>query len=52
MYNALLLALVASATAADINIDVGKGGLKFEPESVTAAVGDKYLFAPPSHQLN
>ena len=35
------LALAASASAATISIDVGKGGLVFAPNSVTAAVGDR-----------
>jgi hypothetical protein len=35
------LALAASVSGATISIDVGKdGALKFDPDSVTAAVGD------------
>ena len=39
---ATVLAIVASAAAATIEIDVGEDGLKFDPESITAAVGDVY----------
>ncbi len=35
-----ILSLAAIATAATIQIDVGKGGLTFSPDSVTAAKGD------------
>ena len=35
-----LLALVASAAAATIDVKVGDGALRFDPESITAAVGD------------
>lgn len=40
-----LLALAAGVSAATISIDVGEGGsLKFDPDSVTAAVGDTLEF--------
>lgn len=35
-----LLSLAAVASAATIVVDVGKGGLTFTPDSVTAAKGD------------
>jgi plastocyanin len=39
-----LLALAATATAASVRIDVGKSGLTFTPDSVTAAIGDTLEF--------
>lgn len=37
-------ALALGASAKTIRIDVGKSGLSFEPNSVTAAVGDVLAF--------
>ncbi|KAK0716349.1 Cupredoxin [Lasiosphaeris hirsuta] len=39
-----LIALSATASAASHRIDVGKSGLTFTPDSVTAAVGDTLEF--------
>ena len=41
-----LAALAASTfvAAKDISVTVGEGGLKFNPESVTAAAGDNVIF--------
>ena len=43
--------LVKAATTHDI--DVGKGGLKYDPEMVTAALGDtlRFHFYGPEHNL-
>ncbi|OAA60356.1 extracellular serine-rich protein [Niveomyces insectorum RCEF 264] len=40
MFFVRLLSLAAAVTAATIEIDVGKGGLAFSPDTVTAAKGD------------
>jgi len=40
----LFLAFVASVSAVSHTIDVGKSGLTFTPDSVTAAVGDTLEF--------
>ena len=44
-----LLTLLSTATAATIRIDVGKSGLSFSPDSVTAKTGDvlEYHFHGP-----
>lgn len=42
------------ASAATIKIDVGEGGLTFDPESVTAAVNDVlefHFFGPDTHSV-
>ncbi len=39
-----LFALAPAVSAATIKIDVGKGGLTFTPDSVTAAKGDTLEF--------
>lgn len=57
MHTATLAALagvLALTTAATIKIAVGKDGLVFTPNSVTAAVGDtiEYQFFPPTHSVN
>ncbi|KAK4451282.1 hypothetical protein QBC34DRAFT_295981 [Podospora aff. communis PSN243] len=44
MHPLSLLALAATATAASVRIDVGKSGLTFTPDSVTAAIGDTLEF--------
>ncbi|KAK4446999.1 hypothetical protein QBC34DRAFT_440500 [Podospora aff. communis PSN243] len=46
-------AITALATAAKIEIAVGKDGLVFSPSSVTAAMGDviEYQFFPPTHSV-
>jgi hypothetical protein len=53
MYRSLIsvLALVATASAATIKIDVGEEGLNFTPSSQTAAVGDilEFHFFPGGH---
>ncbi|KAH8590613.1 Cupredoxin [Bisporella sp. PMI_857] len=41
---ATLLALAAAVSAANIDIDVGEDGITFNPDTITAAVGDKLLF--------
>lgn len=40
MLVARLLSMAVAATAATISVDVGKGGLTFTPDSITAAKGD------------
>src|SRR4051794_35442499 len=55
MYTATLIAgFVALSSAATIQIAVGKDGLVFTPNSVTAAKGDiiEYQFFPPTHSVN
>ncbi|MCJ1457641.1 hypothetical protein MMC28_008010 [Mycoblastus sanguinarius] len=49
----LPLAILPFSLAKDIHIDVGKGGLIFDPDSVTAAVGDKlnFFFYPQNHSV-
>lgn len=47
----LILALAATASAATFRVDVGKGGLTFTPDAVTAAVGDvvEFYFVGGTH---
>ncbi|KAH8881463.1 Cupredoxin [Thozetella sp. PMI_491] len=44
MFKLLVLALAAAANAANFDVQVGKGGLTFTPDSVTAAKGDTVTF--------
>ena len=44
MHPLQLLTLASTALAASHRIDVGKSGLTFTPDSVTAAVGDTLEF--------
>ncbi|KAK0641827.1 hypothetical protein B0T16DRAFT_220990 [Cercophora newfieldiana] len=49
----LVAGFAALATAATIQISVGKDGIVYTPNSVTAAVGDviEYQFFPPTHSV-
>jgi plastocyanin len=42
---ASLLALAAGVSSKNINVAVGAGGLTFTPNNITAAIGDKVVFA-------
>lgn len=42
--NAAILALAAEASAETIRVEVGKGGLKYTPDSITPAKGDVVEF--------
>jgi len=44
-YTIAISALASGAFAKDIPIEVGKGGLTFSPNNVTAAVGDNLVFS-------
>lgn len=49
----ILTTLLPLALAKSTSITVGKGGLKFDPETVTAAAGDtlEFTFYPQSHSV-
>jgi len=50
---AVAAGLATQAAAKDIPIAVGMGGLKFTPNSITAAVGDELVFSfyPANHSV-
>jgi plastocyanin len=41
---AIILAAASTASAATIQVEVGKAGLTFSPNDITAAVGDSVEF--------
>ncbi|CAF9904805.1 MAG: hypothetical protein GOMPHAMPRED_002953 [Gomphillus americanus] len=53
LYSTALLALLPAALATTIRVDVGLGGLKFVPDTVTAAPGDvlEFHYHPKNHSV-
>ena len=48
MHATTLFALASTASAAMIDVAIGEGGLKYEPDSVMANMGDIIRFSWPS----
>ena len=44
LLSAILVLCASFAQAAVFDVDIGKGGLTFTPNNVTAAVGDTVVF--------